>query len=50
MNMNEPVDLVTGDKEVMFPGDWDKVQRVRIEQLQPLPLHIEAIIMELSIN
>jgi hypothetical protein len=50
MAMTRAVSLFTGDKLIPFPGDYSKESRVKVIQDQPLPLHIEAIILELSVN
>ena len=40
-----PPTLVTGIEEMTFPGDWERVSQVLIQQPQPLPLNILAIIL-----
>ena len=50
MDMDAPVDLFTGDRDVPFPGDYSKASRVEITQTQPLALHIESVILEISVN
>lgn len=46
--MDSPVALFTGDKEVEFPRTWDKDGFVYIIQDQPLPLTVVAIMPELN--
>lgn len=47
--MNQPVPLFSGDKRVTNLG-WDIAGRVLVQQTQPLPLTLLALIGELSVN
>jgi len=42
--MGSPPPLFTGDKIVPFPGGWSRHKYIRIEQDQPLPLTVTAIV------
>jgi len=48
--MDSPPPLFTGDKEVLFPGDWDTKAQVEVRLNLPLPLTVNAIIMEVEVN
>jgi len=43
MAMNQAVPLFSGDKELSFPSGYDNDARVLIQQTQPLPMSILAI-------
>jgi hypothetical protein len=43
MPMDEAVPLYNGDKEIFFPSGYDNDARVVIQQTQPLPMTILAI-------
>jgi len=43
MNMDEPVPLFTGDKEIYFPSGYETDARVVVRQSQPLPMTVLAI-------
>jgi hypothetical protein len=45
--MDEAVPLFTGDKEEKGPLDWDTDGQVTIEQDEPLPMTVLAIIQEM---
>ena len=49
MNMDEAVSLYTGYKDYHCPNDYSEDSRLKITQTQPLPLHISAIVLEISI-
>jgi hypothetical protein len=44
----EPPDLFTGSKEIIFPSNYGKDERIKIRQTEPLPLHIKRIIPDVS--
>lgn len=48
--MNKPPMLFSGDKKVLFPGKWDRISSIRIEQNQPLPLTVLGIFPVVSTN
>jgi len=50
MNMDEAVPLKTGDVYGKGKFGYNKDSRLEIQQTQPLALHIEAVIMEISAN
>jgi hypothetical protein len=50
MNMDEAVELFSGFKEYHVPNDYSKDSRLLITQDQPLPLHISAIVLEITIQ
>lgn len=50
MNMDEAVPLFTGYKEYHVPNDYSKDGRLLITQEQPIPLHISAIVQEITIQ
>jgi hypothetical protein len=39
----EPTSLLTGDKEIMLPPDWNSNGRIALRQRDPLPMTILAI-------
>ena len=39
-----PPSLVSGDEDMSFPGDWDRLGQVVLTQPQPLPLNILSIV------
>jgi hypothetical protein len=41
--MDSSVTMFNGDKEVVFPGDWETEGRVTIVQEQPLPITVIGI-------
>lgn len=41
---------VTGHKQVLYPGGWDKDGQIYIVQDQPLPLNILALILNVNIG
>ena len=43
MSMNQPVPLFTGDKELSFNSGYENEARVIVQQTQPLPMTILAI-------
>jgi hypothetical protein len=44
----EPTSLLTGDRQLTMPGDWDRNGRVFIRQRYPLPMTILAIVPDLT--
>ena len=44
----DPTNLLTGDKSMTMPGDWDKNGRVFIRQRYPLPMTLLAIIPDVT--
>lgn len=48
--MDAPPPLFTGDKELPFGSDWDRDGYVCIEQTQPLPMTIVAIMPHMVTN
>ena len=51
---SDPMDsappLFTGDKTIKFRGSWESEGQVVVQQKQPLPMHIAAIILRLITN
>lgn len=45
-----PPTLVTGDEEMTFPSDWENVGQVLIQQPQPLPLNVLAIVLFVDLS
>ena len=45
--LDQAVPLFTGDKEVSWPGGYDRDGVIRIESRQPLPLTLQAIMPSL---
>lgn len=43
MAMDEAVPLFTGDKEIAFPSGYDSDSRVVVQQTQPLPMTVLAV-------
>ena len=43
MAMDQAVPLFTGDKEISFPSGYDNDAQVVVQQSQPLPMTITAI-------
>ena len=43
MSMNEAVPMFNGDKEVSFPSGYDNDAQIVIQQTQPLPMAVLAI-------
>jgi len=43
MSMDEAVPMFNGDKEVFFPSGYDNDARVYIQQDQPLPMTVLAV-------
>lgn len=41
--MGDAVGMFNGDKEVVFPGDWETAGRITIVQEQPLPMTVIGI-------
>jgi hypothetical protein len=50
MDMDAPVPMFSGDKEVVFPGGWEKEKTVLVKQSQPLPFHLLAIYPKLAVS
>ena len=48
--MGRPPALFTGDRDVLFPAGWSGEARVAVEQDQPLPLTVLAIISDIRVN
>lgn len=48
--MDTPVPLFTGDKKLSFPGEFESDGYIFIEQDQPLPLTILAIMPKVEVN
>ncbi len=48
MPMDQSPDLFTGDKVVSFPKGWDRQASITVEQDQPLPCTIVALIAQLT--
>lgn len=48
--MDTAIPLFSGDKEVEFPGGWEKEKTVKVIQNQPLPLHLLAIYPRLMVS
>ena len=48
--MDAPPPLFTGTKRVAFPKGYDDGVRIRIEQLQPLPLTVAALVPRVVTN
>lgn len=48
--MNNPPNLFTGDKEVPFPSGYDTSARIIVQQPQPLPMTLIAIMPQLATN
>lgn len=48
--MGQPPALFTGDREILFPPGWSGEARVAVEQDQPLPLTVLAIISDIRVN
>jgi hypothetical protein len=44
----DPAPLFTGSKEIHFPSNYGKDERIKIRQTEPLPLHIKRIIPDVS--
>lgn len=49
-NMDQAVPLFSGDKEVSFPGGWEKEKTIVIKQEQCLPLHVLAIYPKMIVS
>jgi len=51
---SDPMDssppLFTGDKTMQFRGSWEDEGQIVIQQQQPLPMHLTAIITRLITN
>jgi hypothetical protein len=43
MAMNQAVPMFTGDKEISFPSGYDNDAKIVIQQTQPLPMTVLAI-------
>lgn len=50
MNYNDPIPLVSGISEIRISTQWDEAGRVYIQQPDPLPLTILALIPEVTIS
>lgn len=48
--MDQPVPCFSGDKEIVFPGGWNRDGILRIQQDQPLPMTIVLIVPTEMIN
>lgn len=49
-SFNAPLELFSGDKEVMFPSGHVKNKYIVVEQDQPLPLHILGLFPRMTIS
>ena len=47
---DQPIELFTGDKRMPINQDWNKHGRVFVRQIDPLPMSINAIIVEDNIG
>ena len=50
MEMDEPVDMFSGDKEVTFPSGYNKNKYIYLYQEQPLPMHVLGIYPKMLIS
>lgn len=50
VNYNDPIPLVSGISEIRISTQWDEAGRVYIQQPDPLPLTILALIPEVTIS
>tara|TARA_R100000458_G_scaffold22965_1_gene20538 strand:+ start:7853 stop:10024 length:2172 start_codon:yes stop_codon:yes gene_type:complete len=50
MQMDKPVPLFTGDKDVVFPRGWDRQQTIYVRQNQPLPMTVLNIVAQITTN
>jgi hypothetical protein len=48
--MDSAPPLFTGDKTIKFRGSWESEGQIVVQQKQPLPMHIAAIISRLITN
>jgi len=46
----EPTDLLTGDKELEIPADWNGGGRAFLRQIYPLPMTVSALIPYLDVG
>lgn len=44
------IPLITGDERILVPGDWAVQGQVAVQQLNPLPLNVSAIIPEFTVG
>lgn len=49
-NMDEPIPLFTGDKTLPVPGGFDKKGQLILQQDQPLPLTVLALVQQVKSN
>jgi len=49
-DMDSSPPLFTGDKEVNFHGTWDTTGQIVIQQDQPLPMTISAVVTRIMVN
>jgi hypothetical protein len=49
-NYGQPTQLLTGDRDIVIPSDWNGGGRVFLRQIYPLPLTITAIVLDLDIG
>ncbi|MEM1396240.1 MAG: hypothetical protein AAGH38_02185 [Pseudomonadota bacterium] len=48
--MGQPPALFSGDREILFPPGWSREAVIAVEQDQPLPLTVLAIISDMRLN
>lgn len=48
--MDNPPILFSGEKKVQFPGHWDELSHIRVEQDQPLPLTVLGVFPIVNVN
>jgi len=49
-NWGQPPEMLTGDKDVTLPPDWNKEGKYIIQQTDPLPLTVLALIPDVTVG